>query len=97
MLTWVLLTGVALLLANALVGENGYLETLRLRRTETSLMHAVANMRLENQRLKDDRARLDSDPDAIEQAIREQLGYIHPGEVTVIVHDTPPLEPDPAQ
>jgi hypothetical protein len=77
--------------SNAIVGENGYLATLQLRRTEAALTASVATVRLENQRLRDERIRLESDPDTIERTIRERLGYIRPGEVTVVVHDAPPV------
>ena len=94
MLTWALVAGALVLLVNAIVGENGYLATLRMRRTEVALQHALADLRLENQHLRQERARLESDPDAIERTIREELGYIRPGEVTVVVHDTPLAAPD---
>jgi len=93
MFTWVLLAGVVGLLVNALVGENGYLATLRLKRTEAALAHSVALLRIENQQLKDERERLESDQDAIERTIRERLGFIRPGEVTVVVHDAPVVTP----
>jgi cell division protein FtsB len=95
MFTWVLLGGVVVLLVNAIVGENGYLATLRLERDEARLTNAVASVRLENRRLKDERERLETDPGTIEHTIREQLGFIRPGEMTVIVHETPALSPAP--
>lgn len=95
MFTWALLGGVGLLLVNAIVGENGYLATLRLKRTEAGLTNSLARVRIENQQLRDERERLQSDPDAIEYAIRDQLGFIRPGETTVIVHETPALSPVP--
>jgi cell division protein FtsB len=91
MLTVALFAGLVFLLINAIVGENGYLATLQLRRTEAALTASVATVRLENQRLRDERIRLESDPDTIERTIRERLGYIRPGEVTVVVHDAPPV------
>jgi cell division protein FtsB len=95
MFTWALLGGVGLLLVNAIVGENGYLATLQLERTEAGLTNALARVRIENQQLRAERERLQTDPDAIEYAIREQLGFIRPGETTVIVHETPALSPVP--
>jgi cell division protein FtsB len=94
-LTWVLFGGLTMLLANAIVGENGYLATLRLNRTEAELTATLTRVRLENQQLQDERRRLESDPQTLEQAIREELGYIRPGETTVIVHDTPAIPPAP--
>jgi len=90
MATWALLVGGGVLLVNAILGENGYLATLQLRRTEAVLLHELAQLRLENRDLRDHRERLESDPDTIEHTIRERLGYIRPGEVAVIVHEPPP-------
>lgn len=95
MLTGALFAGLVFLLVNAIVGENGYLATVQLRRTEAALAASVASVRIENQRLRDERIRLESDPDTIERTIRERLGYIRPGEVTVVVHDAPALTPVP--
>jgi cell division protein FtsB len=95
MFTWGLLGGVAVLLVNAIIGENGYLATLHLKRSEANLRGAVAHLRLENQRLRDERERLESDPATIEHTIREHLGFIRPGEITVIVRETPAISPAP--
>ena len=97
MFTWVLFGGVAALLINAILGENGYLATRQLKRTEAAVMNAVAHVRVENQRLKDERERLETDPDTLEHAIREQLGFIRPGEITVIVHEAPVVSAAPAE
>lgn len=94
-LTWVLFGGLTMLLVNAIVGENGYLATLRLKRTEAEMTATLAHVRLENRRLQDERQRLESDPQTLEQVIREELGYIRPGETTVIVHETPAIPPAP--
>jgi len=94
-LTWVLFGGLTVLLVNAIVGENGYFATLRLKRTDADLTATLAHVRLENRRLQDERQRLETDPQTLEQAIREELGYIRPGETTVIVHDTPAIPPVP--
>lgn len=96
-LTWVLFGGLTILLVNAIVGENGYLATLRLERTEAELTGTLAHVRLENRQLQDERQRLESDPQTLEQVIREELGYIRPGETAVIVHDTPAIPALPPQ
>jgi len=95
MVTWVLLGGAAMLLVNAIVGENGYLATMRARRTETTLTRAITSVRLENRRLQDERQRLDHDPATLEETIRGELGYIRPGETAVVVRDTPAVPPTP--
>jgi cell division protein FtsB len=96
MFTWVLLGGVTVLLVNAIIGENGYLATLRLERTEAALMNAVARVRVENQQLRDERLRLETDPNTIADTIREQLGYIRPGENAVVVHEIPAVPVAPS-
>jgi len=81
-----------ILLVNALVGENGYLATVRVRAEQAQLEAVVANLRIENQRLQRDRERLLSDPTALEETARRSLGLIKPGETLVIVRDAvPPL------
>jgi cell division protein FtsB len=97
MLTWILLAGAGALLINAIVGENGYVATLQLERSEAAMTRELALTRLENQRLKSDRERLQTDPEALEETIRRELGFIRPGEVAVIVHDVPPVAPVPPQ
>jgi cell division protein FtsB len=95
MVTWALLGGAAVLLVNAIVGENGYLATMRARRTEATLTRAIASVRIENRRLQDERHRLDNDPATLEDTIRGELGYIRPGETVVVVSDTPPVPATP--
>jgi cell division protein FtsB len=93
---WVLSFVLGVLVVSALVGEHGYLAALRarqeLRRLETSLLE----IRLENQRLQNEAERLDSDPAALEEAARGDLGLIRPGETLVILHDVRPA-PTPAR
>lgn len=90
MLAYALAAGSFVLMVNALVGENGYLDTLRARREYDSLMRSVAELRLENQQLQDDLRRLREDPSALEEAARRDLGLIHPGEKLVVITDQPP-------
>ena len=57
------------LLVNSLVGENGYLATLRIRQEKADLEATVAALRRQNQQLQ--RAgRLDDDPAALEEEAR---------------------------
>src|SRR5262245_41864001 len=74
------------LLVNSIVGENGYLAGLRLRREQAQLEAIVADLRLQNQRLKEDSYRLEHDPAALEEAARGSLGLIRPGETLLILH-----------
>jgi cell division protein FtsB len=99
-LTWGLSLLLCVLLVDALVGDNGYLSTLRTAKEQNALMAELARIRLENQALQGESQRLINDPAAIEEAARRQLGFVRPGETLVIVHDTPraaaPAPPAPA-
>jgi cell division protein FtsB len=81
------------LLVNSIVGENGYLATVRYRAEEAELARAVARLRRENQSLQEQRRRLAEDPAALEEAARRSLGFIRPGETLLIVR---PLPSDPS-
>jgi cell division protein FtsB len=85
------------LLVNSIVGENGYLATLRYRAEQAELMAAVAALRLENQRLQQERRRLVEDPTALEEAARSSLGLVRPGETLVIYRTTRPGSTPPAR
>jgi cell division protein FtsB len=93
--TWILIGGAGVLLINAIVGENGYVATLGLKRAEAALTRTLTLTRIENQRMQDERRRLESSQTALEDAIREQLGFIRPGETAVIVRETPAIPATP--
>jgi len=78
------------LVADALFGNRGLLETMRARRQYVHLAADLARERRENDRLREDIRRLREDPAAIESVAREQLGLIRDGEVLFIVHDAKP-------
>lgn len=77
----------AVLMVNALVGENGYLAKLRAGRESAALKSALDQLQHENLRLAELAERLKHDPNAIEEAARRDLGLMKPGEVVVVVHD----------
>ena len=87
-LSYVLIAGAAALMVNAVVGENGYLASLRARHQYAALSAEVTKLRLENQQLKDQARRLKDDPAAVEEAARRDLGLIRPGETLVVVRDS---------
>jgi cell division protein FtsB len=89
-ITWALSLALCALIVNSIVGENGYLAAVRVRREEAALSAAVARLRIENAELQQESRRLQSDPSALEEAAHGTLGLIHPGETLVIVHDAPP-------
>jgi cell division protein FtsB len=75
------------LLADAIFGDRGLAETLRARHDYAQAAAALASLRQENARLRDQARRLQSDPAAIEAAARETLGLARPGEILVVVKD----------
>lgn len=87
LLHYVLALVTMVLLVDALVGDNGLLETMRARRQYAEIAASLENMRHENARLRDDIRRLKEDPAAIESLAREELGLMRPGEVMFVVKD----------
>ena len=85
-----LAAGIALLLVNAIVGENGYLAGIRARRDRAALAAEVAKVQQENRQLSDLGKRLKDDPATIEDAARRELGLVRAGETLVIVRDGKP-------
>ena len=78
------------LVADALVGDKGMIDTIRARRHYKEVADALAQKRQDNARLRDEIRRLKVDPAAIESLAREQLGLIRDGEVVFIVRDVDP-------
>lgn len=78
------------LLINSIVGENGYLATLRARSEQNALEAQVAALRFDNQHLQQESRRLLSDPTALEETARGTLGFIRPGETLIVLHDPAP-------
>ena len=77
------------LVADAVVGEKGLIESVRARRQYREVAASLDSLRRENGRLRDTVRRLRDDPAAIESLAREQLGLIRPGEVLFIIKDEP--------
>ncbi len=94
MLIWGLSVALCVLLVNSLLGENGYLATLRTEHEEAALSASVARLRLDNQQLQQEGRRLATDPSALEEAARRELNFIKPGETLVIIHDAGAPAPD---
>jgi len=85
--SYVLMAGAAVLMVNALVGEHGYLASVRARRESAALAADLMKLQLDNQQLKEQIRRLNYDPAAVEDAARRDLGLIRPGETLVILRD----------
>lgn len=78
------------LLADALIGDKGLVETMRARRQSRELAATLETLRRENARLREEVRRLNEDPRAIESLAREDLGLIRPGELLFIIRDVKP-------
>jgi cell division protein FtsB len=93
---WCLSILFAVLAVSSVIGENGYIATLRARKQEHELLGSLARIRLENQRLQQEAERLREEPAALEETARRELGFLRPGETLVIIRDTRPT-PSPAR
>jgi len=85
-----------LVVVNALVGENGYLATMRAAREQAEADAKVAAVRRENQQLKDKIYRMKTDPAELEDAARRDLHLSKPGETMIVIKDPPKPTPSPA-
>src|SRR5262245_17199190 len=77
---------------DALVGEKGLLETVKKRQEFKVLEQSIRRARAENEMLREEAKRLRSDPAAIEDLARRELGLIRPGEHLFIIKDRPASE-----
>jgi cell division protein FtsB len=76
------------LVADALVGENGLVERMRATRRHQELKGTLNGLREENTTLRQRARRLRSeDPTIVEDLARRHLGMIKPGEVLFIIKD----------
>ena len=82
------------LVVDGLVGEKGFLETMRARRQAREQETHLAHLRQENVQLREEARRLREDPKAIESVAREELGLIRPGELLFILKDSKPALKD---
>jgi cell division protein FtsB len=90
-ITYSLLAGSAILVVDALVGENGYLAKLRGHREQAALKVQLEQVQDENRRLEDLIYRLRHDPNTLDEAARRELHLMAPGEIMVQIKDqTPP-------
>ena len=78
------------IVANALVGERGLMESTKARRQSSELARSIVELKRESARLREEARRLRNDPRAIEQIARQELVLVSPGELLFIVKDLPP-------
>ena len=73
-------------MANALVGESGFLATRLASRQESHLAARIADMKAQNAELREHARRLREDPAFLEEVARREFGLIRPGERVFILH-----------
>lgn len=87
--TYGLLIVSTVLMVNALIGEKGYLANLQARREFQDVSESLRQLKADNARLADEARRLRTDPQTLEDAARQQLGLIKPGETLITLRDRP--------
>lgn len=75
------------LVVNALVGENGYLATMRVNRDAAAVNDEIRRTREETIKIKQQIHDLESDPRALEEEARRKQHLSKPGETMVIIKD----------
>ena len=96
--TWryVLLLVTTLLVANAVVGERGFVALFRANQEHARLQQVIDTLHAENSRLHRYVEALTDEPYVIEDLARRELGMISPGEQLFIVRTTTAPEPTQA-
>ena len=84
-----LIFGASALAANALFGDDGFLDTLKARQQHRLLSDDLDRLRLENAKLRQTANRLRQDPRAIEEVARRDLRLIKPGELLLLFAEDP--------
>ena len=86
------------LLVDALVGEKGFMDRMRANREYRQHAAKLSALRHENADLRSQIIRLDTDPSAIEEIARREMGLMKRGELLFIIRDvrTPAQRPTPA-
>jgi cell division protein FtsB len=80
------------LTVDGLVGDKGFLVTMRARHEAAAEAARLAALKRENARLREEKRRLNEDAETIEADARRQLGLARPGEVMFILKDIRPGE-----
>lgn len=91
-LNYLLIFVTVVLVVDALIGEQGFMDTLRVRRQWRELARSVDDLRRENAALAEQARRLREDPAALEAVAREEHGLIRPGEIVFILKNVTPAD-----
>lgn len=76
------------MIVTALFGKKGVMDLRRAQRTLVALEAEVRSLEKERAALESEIDRLEKDPRAVEQAAREKLGLVAPGEKVVVLPRT---------
>jgi cell division protein FtsB len=87
--TYGLMAMSTVLMVNALMGEKGYLANMQARQEYQKVSESLRRLNIDNDDLIDEARRLRSNPLALEDEARRQLGLIKPGETIITVRDRP--------
>ena len=85
----------SVLVMDALVGDKGVLQMLKKRQELRALDQDVAAARAQNAQMRAEINRIKTDPAALEEIARKDLGLIKPGEKLFIIRDAPPADQRP--
>ena len=85
----------SVMVVDALVGDKGVLQMLKKRQELRAADQAVAAARTRNAEMRAEIDRLNTDPAALEEIARKDLGLIKPGEKVFIIRDAPPADERP--
>jgi cell division protein FtsB len=94
LLTYVLLAGSTVFMVNALVGEHGYIATLRSQKEADAITEEIEMIKAQSRELRERTERLKHDPAALEEAARG-VGLIMPGDSVVIINNAKPGQAAP--
>lgn len=84
-----ILTFAAIMLVDAIVGDQGLVALSRARKELDQLTGQVQRLKAENEMMREQNRRLRDDKDALEETARRDLGLMKPGEKVFIIKDLP--------
>ena len=77
----------SILVATALVGDRGLIESINARNDYDRLAGEIELLRSENTALRTEARRLREEPAVVEEIARRVLGLISPGEIVFLLND----------
>jgi len=81
--------GLTYMLWNLIFSDHGYFVYQQEAMQLQQLKAEVADLKIERERLANEVLRFRNDPQALEELIHRELGYVHPDEFMVMMPDIP--------